>query len=64
MQKERPYSWTDLARFLSAVFAILATVYVYLFIKDPYGRWGFRSSSQVSNLAERELLVPVRWIRN
>lgn len=57
MQENRPATWIDLARFLGATLAILAAVFVYLFVKDPYGRWGYRSSAQMPNLGERELLV-------
>lgn len=40
----------------SAIFIILAFVCV-VFLKDPYGRWGWRSSDRVANLAERTLMV-------
>jgi hypothetical protein len=57
MSKTRPTNWGDLARMIGTTIAILIVAFVYLFIKDPYGRWGFRSSNQVPNLSERELLV-------
>jgi hypothetical protein len=55
--ESRSANWMDLARFIGATLTILVAVFVYLFVEDPYGRWGFRSSSQIPNLAERELMV-------
>lgn len=57
MQESRPTTWMDLVRFLGVVAGILFVVFVYLFFKDPYGRWGYRSSAEMPNLGERELLV-------
>jgi hypothetical protein len=57
MDQDRPTSWIDVAHLLGTTAIILAAAMLYLLIEDPYGRMGLRTSAQVPNLPERELMV-------
>jgi hypothetical protein len=56
-RREGANDWAAIATVLGAAAIIFSIIVGVIFVKDPYGRSGFRPSVQVPELGERELKV-------